>query len=43
MFEDCWEWHCDEYTSQFIWSLYAIAWAIRKYDVSKALTEVING
>lgn len=36
MFEDCWEWHCDEYTFQFIWNLYAIAWAIRQYDAAKA-------
>lgn len=35
MFEDVWEWRCDEYTFHFIWNLYAIAWAIRKYDAAK--------
>jgi hypothetical protein len=35
LFEDCWEWNCKEYTFHFIWNLYAIAWAIRKYDAAK--------
>ncbi|WP_042886384.1 hypothetical protein [Cupriavidus necator] len=35
LFEDCWEWHCKEYTFHFIWNLYAIAWAIRQYDAAK--------
>ncbi|MFJ1260102.1 hypothetical protein [Cupriavidus sp. CuC1] len=35
LFEDCWEWNCEEYTFHFIWNLYAIAWAIRKYDAAK--------
>ncbi len=29
---DFWEVECRAYTVQFIWSLYAIAWAIRQYD-----------
>lgn len=37
MFEDVWEWHCDEYTFRFLWNLYAIARAIRKYDAAKAV------
>ncbi len=36
LFEDCWEWNCDEYTFRFIWNLYAIAWAIRQYDAAMA-------
>lgn len=36
IFEDCWEWNCEEYTFHFIWNLYAIAWAIRQYDAAKA-------
>ncbi|MEX3933337.1 hypothetical protein AB4Y32_16290 [Paraburkholderia phymatum] len=36
LFTDCWEWDCDEYTFRFLWNLYAIAWAIRKYDAAKA-------
>lgn len=39
LFEDCWEWNCDEYTFHFIWNLYAIAWAIRTYDAARAATE----
>lgn len=35
IFEDCWEWNCKEYTFHFVWNLYAIAWAIRKYDAAK--------
>jgi hypothetical protein len=35
LFEDCWEWNCKEYDFHFIWNLYAIAWAIRKYDAAK--------
>jgi hypothetical protein len=40
IFEDVWEWRCDEYTFHFIWNLYAIAWAIRKYDAAKAAQPV---
>lgn len=29
---DFWEEDCRRYTVQFIWSLYAISWAIRQYD-----------
>lgn len=29
---DFWEVNCSAYTTQFIWSLYAIAWAIQQYD-----------
>ncbi|MCA8195433.1 hypothetical protein [Burkholderia vietnamiensis] len=39
LFEDCWEWNCDEYTFHFIWNLYAIAWAVRKYDAARAAKE----
>lgn len=39
LFEDCWEWDRKEYTFHFIWNLYAIAWAIRKYDTARAATE----
>lgn len=33
--QDFWEVECRSYTAQFIWSLYAISWAIRQYDASK--------
>jgi hypothetical protein len=36
LFEDSWEWNCDDYTFHFVWCLYAIAWAIRQYDAAKA-------
>lgn len=36
LFDDCWEWRCEEYDFHFIWNLYAIAWAIQKYDAVKA-------
>ncbi|MBN3757158.1 hypothetical protein G3N95_29745 [Paraburkholderia sp. Tr-20389] len=36
LFEDCWEWRCEEYDFSFLWNAYAIAWAIRKYDAAKA-------
>lgn len=29
---DFWEVDCHKYTVQFIWSLYAISWAIKQYD-----------
>lgn len=29
---DFWEVDCSDYTVYFMWSLYAIAWAIRQYD-----------
>lgn len=29
---DFWEVNCSAYTAQYIWSLYAIAWAIQQYD-----------
>ena len=32
MLTDFWEVECREYTVQFIWSLYAIVWAIQLYD-----------
>jgi hypothetical protein len=35
LFEDCWEWNCEEYTFHFMWNLYAIAWAIRQYDAAR--------
>lgn len=40
MFEDVWEWRCDEYTHHFIWNLYAIAWAIRQYDAARVVATV---
>lgn len=36
---DFWEVDCSRYTVRFIWSLYAIAWAIRQYDL-RALQRV---
>lgn len=33
--EDCWEWNCREFTFDFIWNCYAIAWGIRTYDAAK--------
>lgn len=33
---DFWEVNCREYTTQFIWSLYAIVWAVRQYDALKS-------
>lgn len=32
MLTDFWEVECRQYTAQFIWSLYAIVWAIQQYD-----------
>lgn len=32
MLTDFWEVQCRKYTVQFIWSLYAIVWAIQQYD-----------
>lgn len=32
MLTDFWEVECRQYTVQFIWSLYAIVWAIHQYD-----------
>jgi hypothetical protein len=37
--EDCWEWHCNEYTFHFIWCCYAIAWGIKTYDESKTTNQ----
>ena len=37
-FQDWWEVNSDEYTSQFIWCCYALAWGIQKYDESKMET-----
>ncbi|WP_322070945.1 hypothetical protein [Paraburkholderia bannensis] len=42
MFEDCWEWGCKEYSFQFLWNLYAIAWAIRTYDAAKASAPAVE-
>lgn len=39
MLTDFWEVNCRAYTVQFIWSLYAIAWAIRRYDEHHAKRE----
>ena len=35
-FFDTWELNGDDYTYHFIWCLYAIVWAIQKYDAVKA-------
>jgi hypothetical protein len=35
-FEDAWEWGCKEFTFQFLWCCYAIAWGIQLYDETKA-------
>ncbi|CAL8476442.1 hypothetical protein [Caballeronia sp. S22] len=40
LFDDCWEWRCEEYDFHFIWNLYAIAWAIRQYDAARAVATV---
>lgn len=39
LFDDCWEWRCEEYDYHFIWCLYAVAWAIRQYDAAKVDAE----
>jgi hypothetical protein len=39
LFDDCWEWRCEEYDFHFIWNLYAISWAIRQYDATKQPVE----
>ena len=39
MLTDFWEVNCRKYTVQFVWSLYAIAWGIRKYDEHHARRE----
>jgi len=36
LFEDYFEWNCNEYTFHTMWNLYAIAWAIKRYDAVKA-------
>lgn len=33
-FVDTWEWDFTEYTTSYLWCLYAIVWGIRKYDES---------
>ncbi len=37
-FQDWWEVDSDEYTFQFIWCCYALAWGVKKYDESKVST-----
>lgn len=32
-FSDTWEWNCTEYTYRFTWCCFAIAWAIKQYDI----------
>lgn len=32
---ECWEWRCREYTFDFLWCCYAIAWGIKAYDDAK--------
>ncbi len=32
---ECWEWRCREYTFDFLWCCYAIAWGIKTYDDAK--------
>jgi hypothetical protein len=34
-FENFWERDCSEYTYHYIWCCYAIAWAIKQYDLFK--------
>ena len=34
-FQDFWEYDCKEYTFQYLWCLYAIAWGIGQYDKAK--------
>jgi hypothetical protein len=31
-FSDTWEWNCQDYTYQFVWCCYALAWSIKQYD-----------
>lgn len=31
---DCWEWDCREFTFDFLWNCYAIAWGIKTYDAA---------
>lgn len=38
-FSDTWEWNCDDYTFRFVWCCYALAWAIKQYDLREAFTE----
>jgi hypothetical protein len=38
-FVDFWEHNFEDYTVQFYWACYAIAWAVKQYDLAKA-TEV---
>lgn len=40
MLQDFWECNCQKYTTQFVWSLYAIAWGIHQYDAAKQLEAV---
>lgn len=40
--EDCWEWDCREFTFDFIWNCYAIAWGIKQYDSSKAQAQAVE-
>ena len=35
---ECWEWSCREYTFDFLWCCYAIAWGIKTYDNAKTAT-----
>lgn len=35
-FVDFWENNFEDYTVQFYWSCYAIAWAVKQYDAAKA-------
>jgi hypothetical protein len=35
VFQDFFECDCTEYTFQYIWCIYAIAWGIKTYDASK--------
>jgi hypothetical protein len=35
VFQDCYEWDVDEYTTHYLWCCFALAWAVAKYDALK--------
>lgn len=38
-FQDFWEHNFEDYTVQFYWACYAIAWAVKQYDAAKTAKE----
>ena len=41
-FFDSWEWDFQKFSYRYIWSLYAITWAIRKYQEQKMTSPLIS-